>query len=457
MPDAAVSIALNRFGLGTRYRERGQIKKPRQWLKDQLKPGPVPQTSLSKLPDSDHVTGLYRALRKGQMENNPDALEEARGGIQNVTRDEIQGALTQRITTDRPFAERLVAFWSNHLCISLAGGKVIIGALAGSYERDVIRPHVLGRYEDMVLASARHPAMLLYLDNARSIGPESRAGKHLRRRGRQQGEQGGLNENYARELMELHTLGVDGGYSQDDVRELARIFTGWGMGRNPGEGRSIAFRFTNVFHEPGNKSVLGKTYKAAGPTEGESVIRDLVRHPSTARFIAAKLATHFIDDNPPPEAINTLERVFHDTQGNLHEVSLALVDLKEAWSPAYRKFKTPQEWLISLARALNAEDSPRLFPALLRQLRHPLWSPPSPKGYGDLTREWADPDALMNRAELARSVAKWAAPHIARPSELLNVLDLPEDDPLIAMLNDKNISKQERIALAFASPTFQWR
>ena len=448
-------IALNRFGLGARASEQGKITRPQKWLKDQVTRGPVRQTSLDKPPDADHVTGLYRMVRTSRMENNSETLEQARKGIRTVASEEIRAALTERITTDRPFAERLVAFWSNHLCISITGGKVILGGLAGAYEREAIRPHVFGKYEDMVMASAKHPAMLLYLDNAQSIGPDSRAGKHVRERGQRQ--EVGLNENYARELLELHTLGVDGGYTQKDVRELARILTGWGLGRTPGEDRTMTFRFTRIFHEPGNKMVLGKTYKDSGVQEGEAVIKDLVRHPSTARFIATKLATHFIDDTPPQEAVRTLAQVFMDTKGDLRQVSLALIDLEAAWDPAYKKFKTPQDWLISVVRTFDADEAPALAPNMLRQLRQPFWSPPSPKGYGDLTREWADPDSLMNRAELSRSIAKWIAPRLPAGVDVARLIGVPEGTPLATMLADRSISKQERVALAFAAPSFQWR
>ncbi len=263
---------------------------------------------------------------------------------------------TQRVTSDRPFVERLVAFWSNHLCVS-TGAKVLVAPLAGSYEREAIRPHVLGRFEDMVLASARHPAMLVYLDNFQSIGPNSRGGQFSGRGGR--GQKRGLNENYARELLELHTLGVDGGYTQQDVQELAKILTGWTVaglvrgapqvtaqrGRRP-NGRTgatpatadpdrngpIGFTFQALLHEPGAKTVLGVKYGDDGEEEGERVIRALCRHPSTARFVATKLVTHFVGDQPPAAAVDRIARVFRDSDGDLRAVSLALVDLDDAWS-----------------------------------------------------------------------------------------------------------------------------
>ena len=361
---------------------------------------------------------------------------------------ESRAALTERVTTERPFVERLVAFWSNHLCVSV-GAKILVAPFAGSYEREVIRPHVLGRFEDMLLASAKHPAMLVYLDNFQSIGPRSRGG--LAGRGR--GPSRGLNENYARELLELHTLGVDGGYTQQDVQELAKVLTGWtvgGLGRAPSAADDAAavaaglsarleagrwrrpqtrtgsdLPFRRLLHEPGSKTVLGTRYAEAGVEEGERVIRALVRHPATARFLATKLVTHFVSDEPPASAVDRIARVFRDSEGDLRAVSAALVDLPEAWSEGARKFRTPQDWLVAVLRAFDAGDVSETAMPLLRQLRHPLWSPQAPKGFGDKTQEWADPDSLLNRAELARTIARPAAcAQRIDPRILLDVVDV---------------------------------
>ena len=457
MLDQEARIAFNRFGLGPRHSARTKVANPRRWLKEQIQEKEVPLDPSIELPEPSYVAQLYQNLRQARINSDMEMQAETRKSIVEVTRQEIQHALTQRITSSRPFAERLVAFWSNHLCISITGGKIILGGFAGAYEREVIRPHVFGKYEDMVLASAKHPAMLIYLDNAQSIGPNSRAGKRLSQRRQQGGPEVGLNENYARELLELHTLGVDGGYDQDDVRQLAEILTGWGLDRGSLQQQRVAFRFNPGLHEPGNKKVLSKQYNGSGITKGERVIRDLVHHPSTARFIASKLASHFIADDPPEQAVQKLEHVFKKSGGDLYKVSMALLDVEEAWDPAYKKFKTPQEWLISVGRALGVDESPRLFPMLLTQLRQPMWAPPSPKGYGDTIKEWADPDALMNRAELSRSIAKVVANRITAPGMLVEFFGLESDSHLADMLNESSTPKTERIALAFAAPAFQWR
>jgi len=323
--------------------------------------------------------------------------------------------------------------------------------------------------------------MLVYLDNFQSIGPSSRGARVA---GRGRGQQRGLNENYARELLELHTLGVDGGYTQQDVQELAKILTGWtvgGLGRpsmQPGAGGGqpmtpqrgrramaaqadtdgrIGFAFQELLHEPGSKTVLGTRYAEAGVEEGERVIHALVRHPSTARFLATKLVSHFVNDAPPASAIDRIARVFRDTEGDLRAVSGALVDLPEAWSEGARKFRTPQDWLVAVLRALNAQDISETTMPVLRQLRHPIWSPQAPKGFGDKTQEWADPDSLLNRAELARTIARRLRAQRVDPRILLDVVDVPPGDPLHKLLADNTIAADERVALALAGPAFQWR
>ena len=474
--------ALNGFGLGARIGERQRLRDPRGWLRAQVQEGnPVIGAPAEASPKaiSDAVRA-FRMIGQTNEQQRQQTRRELRRRLVEIAAAESRTALTTRATSERPFVERLVAFWSNHLCVSI-GAKVLVAPFAGSYEREAIRPHVLGRFEDMVLASAKHPAMLIYLDNFQSIGPSSR-GARLAARGR---AQRGLNENYARELLELHTLGVDGGYTQQDVQELAKILTGWtvgGIARGPGQqmtgqrgrrpldparGRAMAeqagtdarvgFAFQDLLHEPGAKTVLGVRYGEAGVEEGERVVRALVRHPSTATFLATKLVTHFVSDEPPAAAVDRIARVFRDSDGDLRAVSAALIELPEAWSDGARKFRTPQEWLVAVLRAFDAHDVSVATMPVLRQLRHPLWSPQAPKGFGDKTQEWADPDSLLNRAELARTIARRLRVQRIDPRILLDVVDVPPGDPLHALLADNTIAADERIALALAGPAFQWR
>lgn len=219
----------------------------------------------------------------------------------------------------------------------------------------------------------------------------------------------------------------------------------------------IGFTFQEMLHEPGPKTVLGVRYAEAGAEEGQRVIRALCRHPSTARFIATKIVTHFVADDPPPQAVDQVARTFRDTDGDLGAVASSLVDLQEAWDDRTRKFRTPQDWLIAVLRAFNATEVNETVMPLLRQLRHPLWSPQAPKGFGDKTPEWADPDSLLNRAELARTVARRIRGRRVDPRGLLEVVDIPPSDPLNGFLTDNSIPADERIALALAGPAFQWR
>jgi uncharacterized protein (DUF1800 family) len=466
--------ALNRFGLGARQGEPRRISDGRGWLKAQLDGG----APLVRPDDTASPSAIGDAVRVFRTPGQRDDQErrEARRGLVELAASEARAALTVRVTSDRPFVERLVAFWSNHLCIS-AGAKILVAPLAGSYERDVIRPHVLGRFEDMVLASAKHPAMLAYLDNFQSIGPSS-AGASVGRRGG--APRRGLNENYARELLELHTLGVNGGYTQQDVQELARILTGWtisgiggpgartparpDMGRRgvvrrvrPAAGSPLGFSFQESLHEPGTKTVLTEHYKEDGVAEGERAIKSLCRHPSAAKFVATKLATHFISDNPPPAAVDRLAHAFRSSDGDLKVVARALVDEPEAWKEDARKFRAPQDWFVAVLRSFGSSEVSPNSPALLRQLRQPLWSPPSPKGYGDGIQEWADPDSLLNRGELSRTLSRLPSIATLDPRSLLDVIDVPSGNPLHALIADNSIPARERVALTIAGPAFQWR
>ncbi|NKB90403.1 MAG: DUF1800 family protein [Acidobacteria bacterium] len=338
----------------------------------------------------------------------------------------------------------------------------------------------------MVLASARHPAMLLYLDNMQSVGPRSQAAERAARFDR--GRERGLNENYARELLELHTLGVNGGYDQADVEQLARILTGWTLqglplaeaaAARPQQGSGLGerfrrqmmesglrragfsgdapygFAFRPELHEPGGKTVLGKQY-GEGEAAGRSVINDLCRHPSTAVFLATKLVRHFVADDPPPGAVDAVATVFAETDGDLLAVSEALVGLPSAWNLESRKFRTPQDWLVAAGRALAVKSLPPRVGGVLRELRHALWAPPSPKGYDDTMGPWADPDSLMNRAEFARTVADAVTRSGTDPSTLARVAGV-SSGALATLVEDRSIPAAERVALVVGGPDFQWR
>jgi uncharacterized protein (DUF1800 family) len=459
--------ALNRFGMGGRVGEAGRLSDPRGWLIGQLDEGAGRREEPTAASETA-IAGALEAFRAAQRSDDQRARAEARRRLQAVTVSEGAGALVARATSEQPFVERLVAFWSDHLCVAI-GSKVLVGPLAGSYERHVIRANVLGKFEDMVLASAKHPAMLVYLDNAQSVGPDSPAGRlsrgerpagarpGARRRppapGNQQQRRAlGLNENYARELLELHTLGVAGGYTQQDVTELARLLTGWTTTGIADRGVP-RYAFMANRHEPGRKTILAERY-GDGEREGERAIRAFCRHASTANHLATKLVRHFVADEPPAAAVEKIAKVFRESEGDLKEVARALVQLSEPWEPQHKKFRTPQDWLTAVMRAANAREAGEPQLQLLRQLRMPLWSPGSPKGFGDLQREWADPDSLLNRAELARTISQRRRMDF-NPTPLATTVE--DDGSLAALLGDSAISVQDRVAIGFASPAFQWR
>lgn len=507
----AALVALNRFGLGARPGEvtsLRDLRESRAWLLAQIgTPTEMPSPSgPGGLPDRGRAGAALRNVREAQGGGDPAALRPARRALEEILVAEQVALLHHRATTEHPFAERLVAFWSNHLCVSIRGRQPL-RALAGLYEREAIRPHVWGSFSDMVVSSARHPGMLLYLDNARSTGPNSPvalalSARRARRRAAVTVRGGtppeapvsGINENHARELLELHTLGVEGGYTQEDVGALARILTGWSVGgvaAAPGPGGrrgpatiepELVFFFRAEAHEPGDFTLLRRRYGQPGVAKGEAAIRDLCRNPSTASFVSGKLAAHFISDDPPSDAVNHLAEVFLDTDGDLAALSRALVEMDAPWSDeasggpeaGARKFRSPQDWAVAAVRLLEpGARTPQVARALapmLDRLRHPVWGPPAPSGFGDRTGDWADPDALMNRAELARTLADRLLPRAAtrgvagppRPAgpdgaSLASVVHLEPDDPLSGFLADASIPLPERVALLLGGPAFQWR
>ena len=280
---------------------------------------------------------------------------------------------------DLGFVERLVWFWSNHFCVSADK----ISAMAGAYEREAIRPHVLGRFADLLLAVESHPAMVFYLDNVESMGADSIAGINRDK---------GLNENLARETLELHTLGVRSGYTQADITSLANVLTGWTWINPDQPDRGGEFIFNKRFHEPGAQNVLGKTYSDTGMDQGRAVLADLARHPATAQHIAQKLAVHFVADEPPPMLVAKLAKSFKDSDGNLTEVARALVTVDESWTPQRQKLKTPAEWIAGVIRLTGAQDTIPIGSIMNAQaaLGEPLWRPPAPNGWPDSEAAWID-------------------------------------------------------------------
>jgi uncharacterized protein (DUF1800 family) len=368
--------------------------------------------------------------------------------IQKTFRAEALARLQRAVLADCGFTERLVVFWSNHFCISANKGG-LARIWAGSFEREAIRPHVLGRFADMLKAVEQHPAMLFFLDNQQSLGPDSRAGQNRKR---------GLNENLAREIMELHTLGVGGGYTQDDVTSLARVITGWTfVGRQGILGVPGSFVFNANAHQPGAQRVLGKIYEAGGVDQGEAVLSDIARHPSTAKFVATKFARHFVADDPPPSLVARLQNVFTRTDGDLKALATALVDSDEAWRAPVTKMRSPYEYLIAIGRLLaRVPDDPGLYLNGLNVLGQPLWSPAGPNGFADTNAAWAAPEGMKLRLDIAAQVASRVGNAID-PRDLLELAFADATSADTRHTIERAESRQQALALLLMSPEFQRR
>lgn len=363
-----------------------------------------------------------------------------------IFRDEVAFRLRAAMEAEIGFTERLVWFWSNHFAVAVAKGEQL-RLTAGAFEREAIRPHVHGSFRAMLKAVEQHPAMLIYLDNRQSVGPASRAGQ---RRGR------GLNENLARELLELHTLGVDGGYSQADVTSLARAITGWTVpGRFDEDADLGAFFFNANRHEPGPKTVLGRTYPDAGRAQGEAILDDLARHPATARHIATKLARHFFADDPPAELVAALARAFTRSDGDLPTVYRALIAASPS-HPEPRKLRRPLEFAVAALRMTGRPVDPGQALFVTQLLGQPIWNPPGPNGFPDTDAQWATPDGLKVRLETAMTFAR-QTPGAANPLAILDATLGSACSPATRKAVARAESRAQGLAILLMSPEVQRR
>jgi uncharacterized protein (DUF1800 family) len=368
--------------------------------------------------------------------------------IQKTYRAEALARLQRAVLAECGFTERLVVFWSNHFCISANKGE-LARMWAGSFEREAIRPFVLGSFGDMLNAVEQHPAMLFFLDNQQSLGPDSRAGQNRKR---------GLNENLAREIMELHTLGVGGGYTQEDVTSLARIITGWTFaGRQARLGAPGSFVFNANAHQPGPQRLLGKVYEANGVAQGVAALADIARHPSTAKFIATKFARHFVADDPPPALVARLQDSFQRSDGDLKALTMALVDSNEAWQAPLTKLRSPYEFLVASGRLLaRVPDDPGPYLGGLNLLGQPLWSPAGPNGFPDSNAAWAAPEGMKLRLDIAAQVAARVGNSID-PRDLLEFAAADAASAETRRTIERAESRQQALALLLMSPEFQRR
>ena len=403
------------------------------------------KTLLKMSPEDQRVVtdSLQGDKRDEFLEGMNPRQRETVGAInhpqQVVNNELVEGKLLRAIYSNRQLQEVMTDFWFNHFNVFV--GKGPDHYLLTSYERDVIRPHALGKFEDLLVATAQSPAMLFYLDNWLSVGPNSdvangipkRANNDWKRRVRNNGQtnqskgkRNGLNENYGRELMELHTLGVNGGYTQQDVTEVARVFTGWTL-KQPNLGGG--FTFEERTHEPGDKTVLGHRIKPKGEKEGFEVLHILAHHPSTAKFVCTKLAVRFVSDDPPQALVDRMAQTFLRKDGNIREVLKTMLDSPEFWAPdAYRaKVKTPLEFVVSAVRASGAEVTDAMPIAhQLQNMGMPLYAAQPPTGYSMKADAWVNSSALLGRMNFALALTSGKVKGVQVDSEKLPGPNDPE-------------------------------
>jgi uncharacterized protein (DUF1800 family) len=467
------AIAANRFGLGARPGELDDVERdPQGWLRRQLKATP-PVLAGEGLRPSAEVLRQAIGLRKDRAEARRERRDGDAAGAgaalklpaiyRPIYLDEARARVAHAVSTDRPFLERLTQFWSNHFAVSV--DKLVVLGIAGALEREAIRPNVLGHFAELLLAVEKHPAMILYLDNQASIGPNSRAGRLLNRRAN--GRKAGINENLAREILELHTLGVDGGYTQADVSTFAQVISGWSIGGEgdnrrlvgltPEHGSPGEFQFRDAFHEPGDRRLLGKTYHDGGVRQGEAILEDLATRPQTARHVSTKLARHFIADDPPPAVVRRMTEAWLDSRGQLSLVYDVLIESPQAWSQPLAKFKTPADYIYSSYRALDLTLRDR-WRALqpFEALGQRNLQPGSPAGWPDTSADWDGSSSLLKRIAWADSVAQ-------RLGSARNARDIAPQ-VLGATLSDETAraiahaaSGMQALTLLMASPEFMRR
>ena len=417
--------ALDRLGFGARP---GDVDRVLQtgvdtWINRQLHPEAIPDRAVDarlqqyptlKMSDADIIDTFYRPIVmarrqfKETSDKNPAEMMALRRNAQQVMSDLVAQRIIRAAESDRQLNEVMVDFWFNHF--NVFAGKGVDRFMLTSYERDVIRPHIWGRFEDLLMATAKSPAMLFYLDNARS-------------------RSAAINENYAREIMELHTLGVDGGYTQKDVTELARVLTGWSIAP-PQRGSGFVFR--RALHDAGPKSVLGVHFPAGGGIdEGEKIIHILARHPATAHHIAYELCQRLVADEPPKALVDRVAKRFLATDGDLRQTVRAVIDSPEFWDPqAYRaKVKTPFEYAVSAVRAIDGQlVDPLPLARELQRMGEPLYGSQPPTGYSNRSEPWVNTGALLQRLNFALALAANKMPGVR--SDVVSLIPPNSNEPV---------------------------
>jgi uncharacterized protein (DUF1800 family) len=418
-PDRQAVHVLNRLAFGPRPGDVERVTQMgvQRWIDAQLQPETIalPAPLTARLASLDTVTrgagaslAEYLELRKQVRDEDEGARQRRRELDARVAREAAEARLLRAVESPRQLEEVMVDFWYNHF--NVFAGKGIDRALVTSYENEAIRPHVLGSFRALLGATARHPAMLHYLDNAVSSAPNPNPNAKRK---------GGLNENYARELMELHTLGVDGGYTQRDVTELARMLTGWTFEQRRLAGGGEGFRFDPKRHDNGTKTWLGQDIAPDGQREGERALDLLAMHPTTARHVSRQLAQYFVSDDPPPALVERMTATWRASGGDIRAVLRTLFASPEFMSTeaAGAKFKTPYQFVVSAVRASGlpvANVGP--LTGAMSQLGMPLYGCQTPDGYKNTQDAWLNPDALTRRISFASALAAGRLPLAAAPA-----------------------------------------
>ncbi|WLI88210.1 DUF1800 domain-containing protein [Massilia sp. R2A-15] len=428
-PDQQAVHVLNRLAFGPKP---GDIERVRQigverYIDEQLHPETIPMPAalterLASLAAVNRKAGdvvdQFVDLQKQVRVEDEGAKQKRRLALTAIAMETAEARLLRAIDSPRQLEEVMVDFWYNHF--NVFSGKGIDRALVASYERDAIRPYVLGSFRDMLGATAKHPAMLYYLDNNLSTVAGYTPGRVRAALAlTPKGKASGLNENFAREIMELHTLGVDGGYTQKDVTELARMLTGWGYDQRTLMLSNQTFRFDLARHDKGVKHWLGREVKSEGLAEGEMALDVLAMHPSTAHHISYKLAQYFVQDEPPPALVERMARMYMASKGDIRSVLRTLFSSQQFMAPEAvgAKFKTPYQFVISAARASGAPVT-NIQPLLgtMTQLGMPLYGCLTPDGYKNTQEAWLNPDALTRRITFATALAGGKLPLSKTPA-----------------------------------------
>ena len=471
------AVAMNRFGLGARTSASLPVS-PTDWLKSQIGKYDSTLSASASQPNRASIAAGFREYQLDRKERqvagkgavaamtgviipqiDPAKIEKVVNTLRLQYVAAVDARMDAAITSDTDFAERLVHFWSNHFAVSI--DKLPVLALAGDYEFTAIRPHIMGKFSDLLFAAVTHPAMLLYLDQAQSIGPNSPLAAQVATR---RNKKLGLNENLAREILELHTLGARTVYDQNDVTEFARALTGFtvgGMGKGPVQrlmaqnGKDGDSQFFAAIHEPGDRNVIGQRYGQQGAAQARAILSDIATHPATAKHIATKLAQHFAADVPPPSLVARLEKSFLESGGDLPKLYRTLIGSPEMWLAKQAKFKSPWDWVISSLRALNVRELPnnRQSANMLAQMGQPIWKPGSPAGFSDMTENWAGGAALMRRVEIASRIAERSANRVDARTLAPRILSTQ-----LSTMTTESIARAESpsqgLALLLLSPEF---